>query len=151
MKRAVGYLWILLAALALLFGAGRYGWRIAGFAACDGPKSNFVESVTLQGDRLTVRGGTADSMSAYVGHIQRADGGRLYLGIKHNMFLGFFQRLGGFSITVEGAGGLEEICLKGSGGERLVWIRAEGLIRNAPVEQATQGEDAAGEDAPGAS
>lgn len=147
MKKALWILGIAATAFAALFLPGRYGWRIAGFSGCDAPGQNFVESVTEDGGRLTVRGGTADSMSACVGYITELRDGRLYLGVRHNALFGFFRRLGGFSVSVERAERITEIYLKGASGERLVWTRETGLVRSVPAQQPSDG---ASEDAPAA-
>lgn len=135
MKKRKRIFWILLAAAALLFVLFRYGWRVFGFSACDSPTDTYVDRIAVEGDTMLISGGAASSMTAYVGYRASRSEDKLYLGIRHNGFLGFFQRRGDFQIEIPNAGGIREVFLKGAGNERLVWTKQEGLIQNPPSEQ----------------
>lgn len=141
MKTLFKILWIAALAAVLLFAVGRYGWRAVGFAACDDPSGNYVESVAVQDGSVQIVGGAADSFSAYVGCIHALSDGKLYLGVKHNALLGFVQRIGAFSITVPTNGQtVSEVYLKGGGGERLIWAKAGGAPASRPEEQPPSAE-----------
>ena len=148
MKTFLKILWMIALVAVLLFAVGRYGWRVLGFAACDEPGMNFVETVTVDGATVRIVGGTADSFSSYVGSLHELSDGRLYVGIKHNAFLGFLQRLGGFSLAIPTEGQpVTAIYFKGNGEERLIWTQADGVIRDVPASD-PQGEAAADDPAP---
>ena len=152
MKTLLKILLIVVLIAVLLFVAGRYGWRALGFAACDEPSTNYVETVTVDDATVRIVGGTASSFSSYVGSIHELTDGRLYIGIKHNSFLGFLQRLGGFSLSIPTEGQtITAIYFKGNNEERLIWTQEDGVIRNQPAsnpqgEAATDDSVAADED-----
>ena len=143
MKTLLKILLMIALVAVLLFVAGRYGWRVLGFAACDAPSTNYAETVTVEDATVRIFGGTASSFSSYVGSIHELTDGRLYVGIKHNGFLGFLQRLGGFSLAIPTEGQtVTAIYFKGNNEERLIWTQADGVIRNTPASN-PQGEAAA--------
>lgn len=137
MKTFLKILLFALFAFVLLFAISRYGWRLAGFAACDDPHGSYVERITLENGCVFISGGTADSFSAYVGCIYEITDGKLYVGVKHNAFLGFFQRIGTFSIAVPAnAQAVSAVYLKGGAEERLIWTQADGMTANSAANQA---------------
>ena len=143
MKTLLKILLIVALIVVLLFLVGRYGWRVAGFAACDEPGTNYAETVTVDAATVRIVGGTASSFSSYVGSIHELADGRLYVGVKHNGFLGFLQRIGGFSIDIPTERQtVTAIYFKGNNEERLIWTQADGMIRNVPASN-PQGEAAA--------
>ena len=116
-------------AALLLFVAARYGWRLMGYSACDDPQRNVIEQVTLTENTIQITGETADSLSSYIGYLSHISDGSLYLGIKHNAFFGFFQRIGSYSIIIPTQGQpIRSLYLKGAAQERLVWTQEGGLI-----------------------
>lgn len=134
MKKILKILLMIVLAAVLLFLAGRYGWRALGYSVCDDPDTNFVETVTVEAASVHIVGGTAGSFSSYVGNIHELSGGCLYVGIKHNGFLGFLQRLGSFSLTIPTDGQtVTAIYFKGNNEERLIWTQENGVIRTPAV------------------
>ena len=95
---------IVIAICIFLFVAARYGWKLFGFNLCLSPNGCWVENVEFTEDDVHIQGAVADSISSVVGYVYKIKDGKLYLGVKSNMFLGFFRRYGGFDITIDTKG-----------------------------------------------
>lgn len=132
-------------AIVLIFVLPRYGWRIFGFSRCDFPNALYAQTVSVENGLVRIKGGTVSSASAYVGHIYSVEDSNLYVGVKHNLLLGFINRLGDFNITISvNAANIKNVYFKGGGNEKLIWNTDEGLIR--AIRQATQSTGSASED-----
>jgi len=122
--------------IILIFVISRYGWRLFGFSMCDSPEANHVEDIIVDDTKIFLSGGTVDSISAYVGYCCKREDDNLYIGIKHNILLGFINRLGNFNIIIKGDPiSIQNIYFKNSNSERLVWNKKEGVIRVIPQEK----------------
>lgn len=117
---------IVLAAILLgvLFLFVRSGWKLFGFSMCDSPDGIFAYSVEVNDDKVNIVGGISDSISSFVGYIYNIEDNNLYIGVNHNIFLGFFNRLGNFNITIDTEGKkIDNVYFKNSQGEKLIWSR----------------------------
>lgn len=127
MKKLLKKLIIIVIVIAAIFLSlylfARYGWRLSGFSAC----SNTVmcTEATIENGEVHIKGGTADSISSYVGYIYKVEDGTLYIGAKFNLLLGFGERDGGFDIRFQPKEEFHQIYFKGSNGvyEKPVWTQ----------------------------
>ena len=122
---------ILLAAAAVLAAvclAGRFGWRLAGFRACQRAGIDSVE----------VRDGAVDITGFYPGsfpegfcgcYAEEADG-TLYVGFRFSAVFGILEP-GSFSVTIPLAGDIGEVILKTAVGETTVWSAGSGATLSA--------------------
>ncbi len=133
MKKFFKIFAIVFLSIVLIFVLSRYGWRISGFSMCDFPNTLLAQTVSVENGSVRIKGGTASSASAYVGHIYSVEGSNLYVGVKHNLLVGFINRLGDFDITIAvDAADIKNVYFKGSGNEKLIWNIDEGLIISIP-------------------
>lgn len=110
--------------ILFLFLAARYGWRLFGFSACS--NTVYCSDITVENGVVELYGTTVDSFSSYVGCISKIEDGNLYIGTKHNAFLGFFRRIGSFHIVLKPKEDFERIYLVGSNGikEPPIWTKS---------------------------
>jgi hypothetical protein len=116
---------ITLVSVVLIYVSARYGWRLFGFNAC--ANTIFCSKITVENGVVDLYGGTADSISSYVGYIHKIKDGNLYIGTKFNTFLGFSDRDGGFHIVLKPKEEFERIYFVGSRGvqEKPIWVKGE--------------------------
>lgn len=113
-------------ALAVIFAAGRYGWKLFGFQACGGAG---IEEVTVSEDSVKLRGFYPYSFPVgFIGYHAEQIGETLYIGVRFSALFGIFET-GDFDITVPTSGSVKEIYLKSSTEERCIW-------REKPEEEA---------------
>lgn len=124
---------LLLAGLVVYI-AARHGWRLFGFDLCNAAETVGVYDVKVEDGQVTVVGFTPDSLKSYVGYKYEFEDGNLYIGVKHNAFLGFMRRLGDFYIQVPAAEEpIANVYLKSKGVERLIWSSVDGVVRPKPT------------------
>jgi len=126
MKRLFKKLLILLLSALIIYAGvfltARYGWKLFSFQYCN--PSAVVLSATVGEGVINITGDTADSMSSYVGYTYRIVGDRLFVGVKHNMFFGFFRRQGAFNINLKtDVTKINHIYLKYSDNQSEIWNR----------------------------
>jgi len=130
-KNFIIFLIIVVTLIIFMFVFARYGWKLFGFALCDSPDMNFTEVVAVEDNTVHIEGGTQDSFSSFVGYVYKIDGSNLYIGVKHNLFLGFFSRIGSFDITIDARKAkITKIYYKNSKAERLIWTIEGGILRH---------------------
>lgn len=111
---------IAIAAIVILFFAGRYGWRVFGFAACE---NTAIESLKVSENSVSISGyDPASFPSGFIGYVAKQKGERLYIGVNYSTLFGFFE-LGRFDIEVPFEGEVNEIYLKTNKSEELIWKR----------------------------
>lgn len=125
MKKIVNRVFVTLAIIIVLvvfmFTFARYGWKLFGFAMCDSSDSIFAEDIIVENDVVKIKGGIGDSISSYVGYVYKIDGSNLYIGVNHNLLLGFFGRFGDFDISIDTNNSkIEKIYFKDSRSQRLI-------------------------------
>lgn len=105
-------------ALAVIFAAGRYGWKLFGFQACE---SAGIEEVTVSEGSVKLRGFYPGSFpEGFIGYQAEQIGETLYIGVRFSALFGIFET-GDFDITVPTSGSVKEIYLKSNTDERCIW------------------------------
>ena len=121
MKKAFRIVLILIVALALIWVAGRYGWKLAGFRLCDG---SGISHITVAEEQVTIEGFDPGSFPrGCVGYISRQEGDTLYLGVRYSGLFGFFET-GNFQATIPVQGQINEIILCTGNGRYPIWDRS---------------------------
>lgn len=130
-KLAIGLL-TAAAILAGVFLAGRYGWRVMGFNACQGAA---IESVEVSSGAVRIRGLYPGSFpEGFCGHYAEERDGRLYVGVRFSAVFGCFET-GNFDITIPVADRIDAVILKTWQTETTVWTaetRADSGKADAP-------------------
>ena len=122
MKKFVMFAAIVLCLILLVFIGARYGWRLCGFNACISPTGIFASEIVVSHDSVKLKGNTSHSAPAFVGYVYEVKGNNLYVGLKYNMFWGFFKRIGAFDIQIKcDTSNLSNIYFKNGNEEKLIW------------------------------
>ena len=104
--------------LIAIFLAGRYGWKLGGFGACQGAG---ITSVEVSGEAVHITGFYPGSFpEGFCGYYAREQDGKLYVGFRFSAVFGFFEP-GDFDITIPVKGGINEVILKTERNETLLW------------------------------
>lgn len=116
---------ITLLVMAILFAgvflAGRYGWKIFGFRACE---EAAITSVDVSGSAVTIQGFYPGSFpEGFCGCYTEELGGKLYVGFRFSAVFGIFET-GDFRVTIPVDGEIDEVILKTGQGERSIWTKA---------------------------
>ena len=118
--RLIKIIVIAIAAMVIIFFAGRYGWRVFGFAACE---NTAIDLIKLSENHVSISGhDPALFPSGFIGYVAKQEGERLYIGVNYSALFGFFE-LGRFDIEVPFEGEVNEIYLKTNKSEELLWQR----------------------------
>lgn len=126
-KRIVIALAVAAAILAAVFLAGRYGWKLLGFRACQGAG---IEAVEVSEDKVHISGFYPGSFpEGFCGYYSEERDGTLYVGFRFSAVFGFFET-GDFDVTVPVKGEISEVILKTSRNESALWEREMGFCRN---------------------
>lgn len=113
------------AILAGVFLAGRYGWKLLGFSACQSAGITRVE-VDRQSVRLT--GFYPGSFpEGCCGYYAREQDGRLYVGFRFSAVFGMFET-GDFDVAIPVRGEIREVILKTRQNEALLWNAQNGFL-----------------------
>lgn len=108
----------MLALLAAGFAAGRVGWKLLGFRAC---QSAGIESVEVGGTAVTIRGFDPGSFPAgFCGCYTQEREGTLYVGFRSSTVFGFFET-GDFAVVIPVEGTIQEVILKTEASETTIW------------------------------
>ena len=107
----------------------RYGWKLFGFKFCADPSTIAVTNITIDynEDFVELIGyDVYSSASAYVGTIHKLNGATLFVGMKFNFILGFFNRVGEFGVHIPvDTQKIEKIILKGNQAEITIWEKGD--------------------------
>lgn len=121
MKTLKKILIILLAVVVILtavFIAGRYGWKLGGFRACQGAGINSVEVI---GKTVHMTGFYPGSFpEGFCGYYSEEHDGKLYVGFRFSALFGFFET-GDFDITIPTEGDVQEVIIKTDMVETSIW------------------------------
>ena len=108
-KRIVIVLSVIVAILAAVFLAGRYGWKLFGFRACQGVG---IETVVVSEDKVHITGFYPGPFpNGFCGCYSQERDGTLYVGFRFSTVFGFFET-GDFDVTVPVRGEISQVILK---------------------------------------
>lgn len=117
-KKALIILLVTVVLLAAVFLAGRYGWKLGGFRACQGAGINTVE---VSENAVHIAGFYPGSFpEGFCGYYAQEQDGKLYVGFRFSAVFGFFAP-GDFDITIPTQGPIDQVILKTSMVETSVW------------------------------
>lgn len=118
MKRILTTLLILLGVLVSVFFAGRYGWRIGGFSAC---QSAGIRSVEVTEQAVSISGFYPGSFpQGFCGYYAQEKNGTLFVGFRFSTVFGFFNT-GNFDISIPVKGEITEVIVKTKRNEHSIW------------------------------
>ena len=110
---------ITVAVLLLVFLAGRYGWRLLGFRACQGAG---ISSVEVSEQAVQITGFYPGSFpEGFCGCISREQDGKLYVGFRFSAVFGSLVT-GDFTVTIPVKGEIKQVILKTGTGETTIWL-----------------------------
>lgn len=125
LKKVLTVLLILAVVLTAVFLAGRYGWRLGGFRACQGAG---ITSMEVSQTAVHITGFYPGSFpEGFCGYYAKEQDGKLYVGFRFSAVFGFFET-GDFDITIPVQGEINQVILKTNMVETSVWNRQAGLL-----------------------
>lgn len=118
LKRILIILLAVVVTLTAIFLAGRYGWKLGGFRACQGAG---IDSVKVTGNAVHMTGFYPGSFpEGFCGYYSEERDGKLYVGFRFSALFGFFET-GDFDITIPTEGTIQEVIIKTDMVEISVW------------------------------
>ena len=124
LKKIVTVPLVVAVTLAAVFLAGRYGWKLSGFRACQGAG---ITSVEVNEKSVHMTGFYPGSFpEGFCGYYAKEQGGKLYVGFRFSAVFGFFET-GDFDIIIPVKGEINEVILKTSMNEASVWNAQTGF------------------------
>ena len=125
LKKALTVLIIIAAILLAIFLAGRYGWKLGGFRAC---QSAGITSVEVGQQAVHITGFFPGSFpEGFCGCYSEERDGTLYVGFRFSAVFGLFET-GDFDISVPIKGDINEVVIKTRMNETPVWNIQTGFI-----------------------
>lgn len=117
--RIIMALAISLVVLLLVFLAGRYGWKLGGFRACQGAG---ISSVEVSDQAVQITGFYPGSFpEGFCGCISREQNGTLYVGFRFSAVFGSLVT-GDFTVTIPVKGEIKQVILKTGTEETTIWL-----------------------------
>ena len=111
--------------LIAIFLAGRYGWKLGGFRACQGAG---VSSVEVSETAVHITGFYPGSFpEGFCGYYAEEQDGKLYVGFRFSAVFGFFEA-GDFDVTIPVEGKINQVILKTNMVETSVWNAQAGFL-----------------------
>lgn len=118
LKRILITLLVIAVILTAFFIAGRYGWKLGGFRACQGAG---IDSVEVTENAVHMTGFYPGSFpEGFCGYYSEEYDGILYVGFRFSALFGFFET-GDFDITIQTEGDIQEVIIKTDMVETSVW------------------------------
>ena len=118
LRKILTALIIIAAVLLAIFFAGRYGWKLGGFRACQGAG---ISSVEVNEKAVHITGFYPGSFpEGFCGYYAREQDNKLYVGFRFSAVFGFFET-GNFDVTIPVKGEIDEVILKTRMNETSVW------------------------------
>ena len=118
LKRVLTVLLTVAVILAAIFLAGRYGWKLGGFRACQGAG---ISSVEVSETAVHITGFYPGSFpEGFCGYYAEERDGKLYVGFRFSAVFGFFET-GDFDITIPFKEEIHEVIVKTRMNEQSVW------------------------------
>lgn len=111
--------------LIAIFLAGRYGWKLGGFGACQGAG---ITSVEVSETAVHITGFYRGSFpEGFCGYYAEERDGKFYVGFRFSAVFGFFET-GDFDITIPIKGEINEVILKTRMNETTLWRVQTGFL-----------------------
>ena len=118
LKRVLIILLVIAGVVTAIFIAGRYGWKLGGFNACQGAG---IDSVEVTENAVHITGFYPGSFpEGFCGYYSEEHDGKLYVGFRFSALFGFFET-GSFDITIPTEGDIDEVIIKTDMVETSVW------------------------------
>ena len=125
LKKILIVLLVIVGSLTAIFLAGRYGWKLAGFRACQGAG---IGSVEVSEKAVRITGFYPGSFpEGFCGAYAKEEDGKLYVGFRFSAVFGFFET-GDFDVTIPVKGEINEVILKTKMNETQVWNAQDGFL-----------------------
>ena len=125
LKRVITVLLGTAVILTAVFLAGRYGWKLGGFRACQGAG---ISSVEVKEKAVHITGFYPGSFpGGFCGYYSEERNGTLYVGFRFSAVFGFFET-GDFDITIPVKGEINEVILKAQMNETTLWRTPTGFL-----------------------
>lgn len=117
-KKTIMILLTVAVLLIAIFAAGRYGWKLLGFRACEDAG---VESVEVIETAVRIKGFYPGSFpEGFCGYYAEEQDGTLYVGFHFSAVFGFFET-GDFDVTIPVKGEIQQVVLKTKRMETSIW------------------------------
>ena len=125
LKKVFIVLLTIVVVLTAIFLAGRYGWKLGGFRAC---QSAGITSVEVREQTVHITGFCPGSFpEGFCGYYAEERDGKLYVGFRFSAVFGFFET-GDFDITIPVKGEINEVILKTRMNEASLWHAQTGFL-----------------------
>ena len=111
--------------LTAVFAAGRYGWKLLGFRACQGAG---IGSVEVSENTVRVKGFYPGSFpEGFCGYYAEEQDGTLYVGFRFSAVFGFFET-GDFEVVIPAKGEIHRVIRKTKTSETTIWTAEAGIV-----------------------
>ena len=131
LKKGITVALAMVVLLAAVFLAGRYGWKLGGFRACQGAG---ISSVEVSGKAVHITGFCPGSFpEGFCGCYAEERDGKLYVGFRFSAVFGFFET-GVFDVTIPVRGEIDEVVLKTKTNETPLWRVETGFLAQPEQE-----------------
>ena len=125
LKKTLTVLLTIAVVLTAVFLAGRYGWKLGGFRACQGAG---ITSVEVSETAVHITGFYPGSFpEGFCGYYSKEQDGKLYVGFRFSAVFGFFET-GDFDITIPIKGKINEVILKTRMNKASLWRAPTGFL-----------------------
>lgn len=125
LKRILVVLLVIAVILTAIFLAGRYGWKLGGFRACQGAG---ITSVEVSQTAVHITGFYPGSFpEGFCGCYAKEQDGKLYVGFRFSAVFGFFEA-GDFDVTIPVEGKINQVIMKTNMVETSVWNAQTGFL-----------------------
>ena len=124
-KKTITTLLTVAVLLMAVFAAGRYGWKLLGFRACQGAG---IESVEVSENIVKIKGFYPGSFpEGFCGYYAEEQDGTLYVGFRFSTVFGFFET-GDFDVVIPVKREIREVVLKTETSETTIWTSETGVV-----------------------
>ncbi|MGN1180002.1 MAG: hypothetical protein ACI4SD_02220 [Suilimivivens sp.] len=125
LRKVLTVLMISVVVLTAVFLAGRYGWKLGGFRACQGAG---LTSVEVNEKAVHITGFYPGSFhEGFCGYYSEEQDGTLCVGFRFSAVFGFFET-GDFDVTIPVKGEITEVILKTKMNETPLWRAETGFL-----------------------
>ena len=125
LKKGLAVLLAVAIILAVIFPAGRYGWKLGGFRACE---SAGITAVEVDEKAVHMTGFYPGLFpEGFCGYYAKEQEGKLYVGFRFSAVFGFFET-GNFDIAIPIRSEINEVIVKTRTNETPVWNDQQGFI-----------------------